>query len=140
MLTHNKCSKTTKFLLITFILASLIQISFIDPGTSIPNAILFDYIIFVCLFCEFKLNVISTIVVSIVILPLFYFQNMIIPPSDRTTKIINIDKLYNEKTNDLETNFIFNTAIMGNRHYHNELLGDSISISKHFISKNVFSR
>ena len=55
---HNNFSKTTNFLLISFILASLFQIAFIDPSASIPNAILFDYMIFVYLFYEFKLNVI----------------------------------------------------------------------------------
>lgn len=142
VITNNTFEKKSKYVLICFILVSILQISIIDPSSSIPNAILFDYIIFVCILLHFqsvKVNLNSIIAIIFTISPFFYFQNMIFPSvSDRTTKVIKIEKLKNEKISDLQNDFIFRTSIKGSRYYHNKLIGDSISISQNFILPRKF--
>lgn len=142
VISQNTFEKRTNYILFCFILVSIIQILIIDPSSSIPNAILFDYIILLYLFLKFqfaKLNLNSIIALVVIISPLFYLQNMIIPPiSDRTSKKVKVEKLINEKISDLESDFIYKTAIKGSRYNYNKLIGDSISVSQNFILRSKF--
>ena len=90
LITNNIFQKRANYILICFVLVSILQISIIDPSSSIPNAILFDYIILLYLILRFQfvnVSLNSIIALVLIVSPLFYFQNMIIPTfSDRTTK------------------------------------------------------
>jgi hypothetical protein len=140
--------KRKDLLLNCFIIASLFQIAILDPSSSIPNAILFDYILILLIVVKQKNEIINfkwPSLVYILLIPLFYFQRMVIPPLlDRTTQVVNIKKRtlqkYQNTGNKIfsyncnaQVDFIIETSIKGNRYLHNSLIGDSISITQNFI-------
>jgi hypothetical protein len=140
----------TKYFSIIFAFSSIVQIIFISPSSSIPNAILLDYILFLILFNEinkYKFLIKSLYLLPMILIPFFKFHNLIIPnKNDRSTREIDLN-MYFEKKNDksrkinnlkeMENDFIVNTSIFGKRQNHNLLLGDSISMSQHFIIKKI---
>ena len=137
----------TKYFSIIFALSSIVQIIFISPSSSIPNAILLDYILFFILFNEinkYKFLIKSLYLLPIILFPFFSFHHLIIPKNDRTTREIDLNMYFEKKIDksrkinnlkEMENDFIVNTSIFGKRQNHNLLLGDSISMSQHFIIK-----
>jgi hypothetical protein len=132
------------FYLFIFILLSLFQIFFLSPSSSIPNAILLDYILFFILFKNIKIEDYKMkypYLAILLLLPILNFKNMLFPPStDSNTFSINLRDI---KTKDnlvpidgnLDQDFIIKTSILGKRYNFNKNISDTISMSKNFISK-----
>lgn len=146
--TTNDFNKLTKCFLIVFVVSSLLQIAFISPSSSIPNALLCDYILLYMLvdkINKIQINVKSLIFLPIILIPFFSFHNLIIPQkNDRTTRVIELKKYFEKKIintkntcdlNQMQNDFIVNTSIFGMRQNYNILIGDSISVSQNFILK-----
>lgn len=146
----NFFSKDSRNFLLVFLTSSLLQILFISPSSSIPNALLLDYIIFYSIVKKINQENIlfkNLVLPLVFVIPFCSFYYMIIPQkSDRTTRSIILSEYFKKKDNEalkkefdlnnLENDFIINSSIFGQRQRYSNFISDSISVSKKFINKN----